>query len=371
MAAIGKRRPVLLLTIGLAAVVVVARVVQARTSLVWNDDFHIYWAAARAALDGADPWVPGFVYLPAALGVLLPVGLLPEQVAGTVWLIGTAAAVAFAAAAVARRYAVGVPAVLLLTFLAFPTESALQFGNVTALQLPLLVGAVLSAEAGRWSRVGLLLGVLFVLKPVLLPCLLVVVLRRRWQAVGLALGVPLAASAGVLLVVGDPGAWYRAIRTGSAVAAADPASAGLATAPLPLAVVGAGALLAASVALATAWWVSGAARPPGVAVGLLFPLVALFLIGPVTWAHYPLLLLPMVAELWSRGGKVRVLAAAAVGCLVAVEPVVGGVVRAVPPTSAFLLVTASLALVAAAVVVDVVRRRSGPQPLEQGALGLG
>jgi arabinofuranan 3-O-arabinosyltransferase len=349
-----------------AGLVVVLRVVQARSAFVWSDDFTVYWHAGRAVLDGADPWVPGFVYLPGSVVAFLGPGLLPEGIAAGVWLAASVLAVLVAAVLVAWWNRLPVPVVVAGTFLAFPTESALQFGNVTAFQLLLLVASVAAARRGAWGQVALWLGIGIALKPVLVPCLLILLLHRRWRALMIALAVPLGASAAVLLAVGDVRGWVDAVRRGLDVAAADPASADVGSLADRLGLSGvprtSAWLLVAVLVVAAAVLVLVRSRRP--VVWLLVPLLPVLLLGSPSWAHYPLLLLPLVGALVAAGGVPRVLAGTGVVAWVLPEPVSGAVLRAVPPADVFGLFTLGTVLVFAAAVAEAVRPRAvvGPLP---------
>lgn len=344
----------------LAGAVVVLRVVQARTAEVWSDDFTVYWHAGHAVLTGADPWVTGFVYLPASLVAFVPLGALPEGLAADLWLAASVLAVLASAVLVSWWNRLPVPAVVAGTFLAFPTESALQFGNVTAFELLLLVAAVAAARRKQWGQVALWLVVGIALKPVLVPSLLILLLRRRWRELAVALVAPLAVSGVVLLVVGDVAGWIDAVRRGLRVAAADPASADLAS-------------------FADRAGLSGAARPSLLLVGavlvvaaavvvlqrsrrhvgwLSVPLLPVFLLGSVSWAHYPLLLLPLVASQIAARGLPRVLGLAAVVAWLSPELVTGALFRAVPPADVFGLFTLGLLLVLSAALAEALRSRS-------------
>jgi alpha-1,2-mannosyltransferase len=350
-----------------AVLVLAARLVQARSAAVWSDDFDVYWRAGRAALDGAEPWVTGFVYLPASLVAFVPFGLLPLEVGRLCWLVLSAAAVVLAAVLVARRLGLRAPVVVLLVLLAFPTGSALQFGNVTAVQVLLVVALGLAVEAGAWGRAVLLLAAGIALKPILLPCVLVLLARRRWRAAGLAVLLPAVASVAVLALVGGVGSWYRQVRAGLRIAGDDPASADL-TATLgrvdattsagPHIALGLAAVLAVVALLGVVLLAILLRRrrdaDPTLVLGIC--LLATFVAGSVTWAHYPLLLLPLAAYLLARAALLaRVLAGVAVACFLAPEVLVGEPIRAVPPPEVFTLLSVGLLLLVAALAADTAR----------------
>jgi hypothetical protein len=336
-------RAVLLL---LAVAVVAARVGQAASAPVFSDDLHVYRDAARAALDGGDAWVRGFVYLPAAVVAFLPMAWLPAGVAAWSWLLLSAAVVITGAWRLARWAALPPLAVVTAVFLIFPTESALQFGNVTALQFGLLVAAVSAARANRTVALGWLLGVGIVLKPVLVVCLLVPTVRRQFGTVAAALVLPVGLSVVVLAVVGDAGGWLRTVRAGLDVAGGDPASADLGStlARLHAPTVVTGIVVLGVVGLA-ALALRAVLRPGAdAAAALLVPLLVVMLLGSVAWAHYPLLLVPLLVERLRAGKSARLLAAAAAVCLVLPEVLHRAPLTAVPPAGLFLVLTVGLVL---------------------------
>lgn len=331
----------------LAAAVLAGRVVQVRTSAVWGDDLMVFWRAGRAAADGANPWVPGYDYLPAALIVLAPLGLLSFRVARELWLVGGCVCVAMTTAFLARRLGLPPAGSVVCAFLAFPTVSALQFANVTLVELPVVALLAAAVGAGRWRRAAVLLVVGIAVKPVLVPCLVVLVRRRRWRELAGVLGGLVVLDALVLAVVGDAGGWLRQARSGLAGARQDPASADLGSLAgrlhLPGPVELACAAFVVALTLVVLW------RTTDAVVLVSLPLIAAFLVGPVAWAHYPLLLLPLVGWLVARGGRAgRGLAALALVLSMSLEPVSGHLIRTVPPAGLFGLLTAALVVLLAA-----------------------
>lgn len=366
-----RRRRVLssvLLLIALA--VVAARIAQAADASVSADDLDVYRGAALAARSGAaSAWVPGFVYLPAALVAFAPLAWVSAAVATEALLLLSAAVVTAGAWRLARIVDVPPLAAVALVFLVFPTESALQFGNVTAIQFGLLVAAVEAARAKRPVVLGLLLGVGIVLKPLLLACLLVPVVRRRYATLVPAVMLPAAVSGAVLLVVGDAAGWLRTVRAGLRTAAADPASADLGSTldRLHLGAVASGLVVVLVVALAGPALRSAVRADADPARMLLVPLPVVMLLGGVAWAHYPMLVLPLLAERFRAGGAVRGLAIAAGVCFALPEVLHGGLLTAVPPGRLFLVLTVGLVLLLAASVPGGWRLRTPAQDVRISA----
>jgi glycosyl transferase family 87 len=176
---------------------------------IWPpDDFIEYWAAAKLALDGQNPydeklllplqqangrdteqaimmWNP-----PWALPVVLPLGLVPAREAQLLWLAVNLAAIAFCGdrlwlllgGAQSRRW-IG----WLSALVAMPTLFALQAGQIGPL---VLLGAVLFLECERrgWHFAAGAATVLLAIKPhlaylVWLAIICDAVVRDRWRIV--------------------------------------------------------------------------------------------------------------------------------------------------------------------------------------------
>ncbi len=189
-----------------------------------DGDFLQYWAAARFTLQDENPFILERVYAlwrttgwtkdwalvmynpPWVLGLMLPLGALPAQVAWGVWQV-VLFGIIFFASVIGWRWYGGearqqwVAWVLALTFM--PSLLILSFGQLGAL---VLVGALLWVAGVRYERAGLAGAGLALLtfKPYVLylfwPAVLIWCWKgRRWQ--------PLLALAGWLAGIGDGGAY--------------------------------------------------------------------------------------------------------------------------------------------------------------------
>ena len=216
---------------GFAAWIAMAPHLIDRSGKPLGPDFMSFYAASKLALSGhaASAWTPvahqaaedgifgkplgywAFFYPPAYLLLCWPLALLPYGVALLAWLGGTTAA----AVAIARRWAKGVPWVVLLAFPALWLN--LGNGQNAALFTAIMAGGCLLLPR-RPVAAGLVFGLL-VMKPQLaiaLPVLLAV--SGRWKTF-LATGASAALlSAVAWLAVGTDG--YLAFLHNGALASA-------------------------------------------------------------------------------------------------------------------------------------------------------
>ncbi|MEK7861527.1 MAG: glycosyltransferase 87 family protein, partial [Chloroflexota bacterium] len=151
--------------------------IRRRIELIGADDLSRIWAGPRAAIVGADPYDPGtwsatavalgtqppdtalYIYPPWVTLALLPLGLLPLDVASVAWMVAGLGAATIGVRALLRAYLPGiawahalVALALLLSWVGMLTLIIGQWGY-------LLVGAlcaiVLSLRAGRPVVAGL------------------------------------------------------------------------------------------------------------------------------------------------------------------------------------------------------------------------
>lgn len=157
--------------------------------VVWGDaqvvDFHSFYSAASALLDGESPY-PEYVYPPLTALLTIPLGLLPLAVAEAIVIVGLAAGV------VATLRVIGVRdwRCYGIAFLWPPVLSAIQSGNITIL---LGLGA---AAAWRFRvsplRCALSVGVMLAAKFFLWPLLFWLTGARRSAAAAMALAAGVA-----------------------------------------------------------------------------------------------------------------------------------------------------------------------------------
>lgn len=296
-----------------------------RLLLAWQHpaaDFYAVWVAVDAFLHGRSPYtgtgranVLQFLYPPSSLLVFAPFGALSFERAREIFLVVQALCIVLAGWLCLRLFRVpwapawGAVALLTLTLYA-PVTQTLQSGNVNGLVLLGEVAMLLAAARGHWVVAGVCLGSTLAIKPVLLPLLVLPLLERRWLAMVIALAIPgalwaLAGLAGpqaalpdhfVSLLSGDSSRFQIVSLEGTGAVLGVPGS-----------VVLAARLLVLAVAAVTLWrW----RRPRGDEALRLAKLSGLaltttFLVTTmVSWGHYAIYLLPLLAST-IRGGPVR------------------------------------------------------------------
>jgi arabinofuranan 3-O-arabinosyltransferase len=166
------------------------------------------WHAVRALLEGGTVYTEkgagDLLYPPSALLMLLPLGAFTLNWAGRLFFIVDIATILAATAILLNIFGLrwrglaGAIALLGIS-LAWPVLFTIDAGNVNG---PLLLGLALflrTATRGLWTSAGVWLGLTLALKPLLAPLLIVLVLYRRWKGLAIAVVVPLALSALVLL----------------------------------------------------------------------------------------------------------------------------------------------------------------------------
>jgi arabinofuranan 3-O-arabinosyltransferase len=159
-------------------------------------DFIPVWRAARAFLDGAQPYqVMGFVYPPSALLLFAPFGVVGFSTSHFVFHALNIACIVGAAFVSFRLFGVRVtstvaPAIAFALFISAPVRLTLYTENVNGIVLAAAMIAFLCAIEGYWVSAGLALGLGFAVKPVLAPVVLLLVLARRWRALVAAIALP-------------------------------------------------------------------------------------------------------------------------------------------------------------------------------------
>jgi hypothetical protein len=172
----------------------------------WLYDWHVYAAAARGFLDGTlyyEPLTSTFLlpvtvfnYPPLSAMMVVPLLLLPDQVAGTLWVAGNIAAMGGAAILTARlmrlSQGIGWAGIGFFIFTFNPWSWLALLGNNTPLVLLLVLAFAHDHLRGRQGRAGVLLGIAIGLK--LWPAaLLPLVLRERhWRSLLVVVGISAA-----------------------------------------------------------------------------------------------------------------------------------------------------------------------------------
>jgi hypothetical protein len=351
--------------LGWANVAILGRAMLAQNPPAAGFDLDLLLTAGRRVAAGDSPYDPGAVahglqardifysYPPFVAQVLAPFAGLPTWLVLTGWCLGAGAGLVLMAALLARapigRPVTVAPALALdsaLLALAtapffFPLTVALLFGNVDA-WFPLLFGAValtLVSHGTAPSRAtsiagGMALAVASAVK--LHPGTMVIWLAARRPAAGtrwphrtviaavIATGISILA---VSLLVGGVGPWRDYVDYLRLTAAADLASrvnigpasqlallAGDSGLARPLAVVFAGAAVVATIAIARL------GRDP--LESMSWAIVASLIVLPVTWYHYPVVLIPVALVAWTRSrgmARARSVSVALAGAVVVAD----------------------------------------------------
>ena len=274
------------------------------------------WRAVRALLAGGTIYTEkgagDFLYPPSALLMLSPLGAFSLPWAGRIFFVVDLVAILAATAILLSAFGLqwrGVPGALALfgISLAWPVLFTLDAGNVNG---PLVLGLalfVLAASRGTWSRAGLWLGLTLALKPLLAPLVIVLLLYRRWNALAIAVAVPVGLS-GVVLVAA-PAARHFFDRTLPLVFRGQnqdiqDASIALSSAaerlsvPDPVTTVLQLVVLAATGVLLWRRWQSDDSAEPRRLVELCsILLVAAFLTASFAFPHYGIFLLPFAISI--------------------------------------------------------------------------
>lgn len=271
-------------------------------------DFRAFYLGARAYLSGNSPYPnhslvalatkQGFVYPAPIAALLAPLALLPYGLSFALWLAGSIAAVAIALRILGVRDWRCFGAL----FLTYPMRESVRLGTLMPLLLLLL--ALLWKHRDRLWRAASLVAVLALSKVFLFPLMLWLVATRRWKTAGAGAVI----SAALCLL-----AWLPihlsslAAYPGLLHALASFES----TFSYSLTSLAIGVGITSSVATAIAWAAGAAVVVLMLRVGrgsdfLAFrlALAASFLLSPIVWGHYYILLAVPLALRWPRFGPV-------------------------------------------------------------------
>ena len=180
-------------------------------------DFYPNWRAARAVLDGMPAyirydWPFPYLYPPGFLIPMLPFAMVDFQVANRIFFVINLFCLGLGALWCMRLCRLPLrspftPLVLGLLSLTPPVLITLIQGNVNGLLLAGEGAFLLLASRNRWALAGFALGLTLLVKPLLLPLLLVPILWRRLDTLVIAAAVPIAASILALPLLRDGGAF--------------------------------------------------------------------------------------------------------------------------------------------------------------------
>lgn len=176
---------------------------QASSGVIHGVDFAAVWQAAQNLIAGEALYNPqgfGFVYFPSAALLFLPFASLSSEVAADVWA-GVSLGSLVAACVVLVRAWHGptwlAPASAAVVVASSPALGVMV-GNVDLLMPLLLALSVADLARDRWSRVGVWTGLSIAVKPLVLAPVVLLAIQSRWRATCLAIALPLLLSLPVL-----------------------------------------------------------------------------------------------------------------------------------------------------------------------------
>jgi hypothetical protein len=204
----------------------------------WLLDWHVYAAGAADLIDRSlylvrleSPYplpIEAFNYPPFAAFVVIPLLLLPDHIAGTVWIFLNVGAVAGSAVLVTKSIGVRQPmawaGIAFAAYAVHPWAWLATLGNNSPIVLLLVTAFVHEHLRGRRRVAGILLGAAIAMK--IWPIALVPLLLResRWTTLVWAGGVSATATVGLLAWLG-PNAFsdaFRALQVRDTVGAGNP-----------------------------------------------------------------------------------------------------------------------------------------------------
>ena len=189
--------------------------------MIWahyNDFGKFYYSAAAAAsglpMYGPSPATSILIFKnvrmqfwnmnpPHFEALILPLTWLPIGRAYAVWVVANfaAAIAALHGISTALNKRPSLWWVIPMLFAA-PTLTTTATGQMTGLLLGLVTWIWLDIRAERWTRAGVLIGVVCSLKPFLVPLALYLLLRRKWRAAAASIATAVACFALGLLIFG-------------------------------------------------------------------------------------------------------------------------------------------------------------------------
>lgn len=313
---------------GAAWVALLAAVLVARTA-------HVAVVYAQGGMDNAfvvragQTWLHGdapyadrrFLYLPSAVLFAAGQAALPAvvlRVVAPVVCVGLVVAGWWCAVRLFRvpaRSRFAVLGLLALVLCWAPVGHLIDLGNWTAVSALALPLALLLADRGRWGAAGVVLGLSVAVKPLLVPVAVLLLLARQWRALAWMVALPLALSAGMALVMPDPGGFFTRtlpflLRGGDALMRPFDCSlpAVLPRLGVPPVLAEAVALAAAAAGVVCAWrrWRRADPGPARLADTAAMLMLASYLLARPSYEHYLVVVVPLlVAGAFEAGSVTR------------------------------------------------------------------
>ena len=250
-----------------------------------------------------------FDYLPGSLVLVFPLAVLPLRLARPILYVVQFAGIVYAFWAVTRitRRSLGsrpIAGVALLLVVAGQVGVASNYENFTLLLVPLAASFFLRIDRGHTRAAAVVLGISLTLKPLLLPLLVVLVMRRLWRDLTVAVAIPVALSCVALGAIALNSSPYKFVHdvlhtfTSANSLVVNVSITGIGhILSLPIGVVDVGRVVAglACVAVCRQRWLRPIGGPGVQAVWFTAPLlVGMVMCFTFAWAYYAVLLLPLV-----------------------------------------------------------------------------
>lgn len=291
-------------------------------------DFVHVWRAAHQLLEGSGAYRdPLFSYPPSAALLVAPLGALSFPTARACMLVVNVIAVMAAVLLVMRQLRGRLDGWAVVAVMATGALDAVAStwanGNINGVLILLEVIALRQFLRGRWTSGGAALGLSLALKPVLLPMLALLVVRRQWRALSVAAGIPVALLAAGCLAIPDVRRYLTVVLPYLLHGAQLPYNDSVVGLGFRLALSSAVVLVLRVALLAVAAAVYLRARIVGSGLderSALFAetglaLVATLLVSPMSETYYTLFLLPSLLWWGMRGRRAGLLAGAvAIAC---------------------------------------------------------
>lgn len=184
-----------------------------------TDDFKPVYRAVRNFRHGLDIYNehfdyvdPHYLYPPGGTLLMAPFGYLPEMMSRYAFILVNVVAIVIAAYLLLRLFgypltSVAAPALLASMFLTESVTSTLVFTNINGVILlaeVLCFRWLLDGRVGHQWWAGVAIGLTLVVKPVLLPLLLLPLCNRQWRALVTAFAVPAVFNLAAWPLVPDP-----------------------------------------------------------------------------------------------------------------------------------------------------------------------
>jgi len=172
-------------------------------------NFKMGWDIYNEHFDYVDPH---YLYPPGGTLLLAPFGYLPVDASRYWFIFFNSVAILLAAYFLLRLFkfslsSVAAPALLLAMFCTESVTNTLVFTNINGCILlceVLFFRWLLDGKVNHQWWAGVAVGLTLVIKPSLLPLLLLPLLNRQWRALVPAIGVPLLFNAAAWPLVSDP-----------------------------------------------------------------------------------------------------------------------------------------------------------------------